>query len=77
MAVVNVDFVTTSLFPVVCSAVDVVGVDASLTIIVVVFIFVRCLMNVPGTDAFSLVLVRTRTFVTLVRSRSDLLGSML
>ena len=66
---------TSSLFPVVDSAVDVdvVGTDPSLTIIVVVFIFVRCLMNVPGTAAFSFVLVRTRTLVTLVRSRSDLL----
>ncbi len=62
---------TRSRFPVVCNAIDDVGVVVSLTIMVVVFIFVRCLMNVPGTLLFSLVLVRTRTLVTFVRSRSD------
>lgn len=51
--------------------------EGSLTIIVVVFIFVLCLMNVPGTAAFSFVLVRTRTLVTLVKSRSDRLVTVL
>lgn len=41
---------TKSLFPFPCKAMEVqllLGVDGSLTIIVVVFIFVLCLMNVP------------------------------